>query len=316
MEDPLLELTPGPTLPVASAVVAVRTALQAALDDLLAVPDAALESVWEWRIGFVDNTDVRYGFYRIHERLEEAAAEVVGGRVGGGEGPGVGPVVPFFGALTAARWELRAALAPLQPADLDADPGSGEWTVRRTLGHIVGSQRGYGWYTAWWLRRGHSDEPLPKRVDSSEMPPELPEEGEALGTPSEILARLDDLVDLAAGRFAGLTEDQLTIPARWSGLPVDLRFRMNRLGSHLREHTIQVDKTLALTGREPTEVERLVRLIGASYGRLESLVFARSDEVLGRRFGSGSGSATHVLDAARDVAQLAQSVRRAAAATA
>lgn len=316
MEDPLLELTPGPTLPVASAVVSARAAFQAAIDDLLAVPDAALESVWEWRIGFLDNTDVRYGFYRIHERLEDAAAAIVAGRAGGGEGPGVGPAVPFFGSLTAARWELKAALAPLQPGDLDADPGGGEWTVRRTLGHVVGSQRGYGWYNAWWLRRGHADGPLPKRVDDSEMPPEPAEEDEAVGTPAEIVARLDDLVDLAAGRFAGLTDDELSIPARWSGLPVDLRFRMNRLGSHLREHTVQVDKTLAMTGREPTEVERLVRLVGASYGRLESLVFARSDEVLGRRFASGSGSATHVLDAARDVTQLAQSVRRAVAATA
>lgn len=58
-----------------------------------------------------------------------------------------------------------------------------------------------------------------------------------------------------------------------------------------------------------------MRLIGASYGRLESLVYARSDEVLGRRFGSGTGSATHVLGSAHDVAQLAQSVRAAAAAS-
>ena len=88
MDDPLLELTPGPTLPVASAVVATRAAFSAAIADLLAIPDAALESVWEWRTGFTDNTDVRYAFYRIHERLEDSAAAIVGGRAGGGEGPG------------------------------------------------------------------------------------------------------------------------------------------------------------------------------------------------------------------------------------
>jgi DinB family protein len=315
MDDPLLELTPGPTLPVASAVVAARKALSAAVDDLLAVPDAALESVWEWRTGFVDNTEVRYAFYRIHERLEESAAAIVGGRVGGGEGPGVGPAVSLFGPLTAARWELRAAIAPLEARDLDADPGGGEWTVRRTLGHIVGSQRGYGWYNAWWLHRGHVEGPLPKPADDPQMPAEPDEEDEATGSPTEVMARLDDLVDVATGRFAGLTEDELTIPARWSGVPVDLRFRMLRLGSHIREHTVQVDKTLAMTGRQPTEVERLVRLIGASYGRLESQVYARSDEVLGRRFASGSGSATHVLESAHDIAQLAHSVRAAAAAS-
>jgi hypothetical protein len=292
--------------------VATRAAIVAALEDLLAVSDAALESVWEWRAGFVENTDVRYGFYRIHERLEDSAAAIVGGRAGGGEGSGVGPAVPVFGPLTAARWELRAAITPLQAHDLDADPGAEEWTARRTLGHIVGTQRGYGWYNAWWLHRGHAEGPLPHRVDDSQMPAEPDEADEAIGSPSEIMRRLDDLVDVAAGRFAGLTDDDLSIPARWSGIPVDLRFRMVRLGSHIREHTVQVDKTLAMTGHQPTEVERLVRLVGASYGRLESLVFARSDEVLGRRFASGSGSATHVLESARDVAQLAQSVRRAA----
>ncbi|MDP9481754.1 MAG: DinB family protein [Chloroflexota bacterium] len=315
MDDPLLELTPGPTLPVASAVVAARAAVRAAIDDLLTVPDAALESVWEWRAGFVDDTDVRYAFYRIHERLEESAAAIVSGRAGAGEGPGVGPAVPLFGPLTAARWELRAALAPLQASDLDADPGGGEWTVRRTLGHTVGSQRGYGWYNAWWLRRGHAEGPLPTPADDPQMPPDPDDDQEGVGSPTEIMARLDDLADVAAGRFAALTEDELTIPARWSGVPVDLRFRMLRLGSHIREHTVQVDKTLAMTGRQPTEVERLVRLIGASYGRLESLVYARSDEVLGRRFGSGTGSARHVLESAHDVAQLAHSARTAAAAS-
>ena len=161
MDDPLLELTPGPTLQVASAVVATRAAILAAFGDLLAVPDAALESAWAWRTGAGDSTDVRYGFYRIHEQLEDSAAAIVGGRAGGGEGPGVGPAVPLFGSLAAARWELRATLAPLQANDLDADPGGDEWTVRRTLGHIVGSQRGYGWYNAWWLQRGHADGPLP-----------------------------------------------------------------------------------------------------------------------------------------------------------
>ncbi|MGZ8502590.1 MAG: DinB family protein [Candidatus Limnocylindrales bacterium] len=314
MNDPLLELTPGPTLPVAAPILTARAGLLAAIDDLLVVPDAALELVWEWRPGFLDNTDVRYGFYRIHERLEEAAAAIVHGRAAAGEGPGIGPAVALLGPATAARWELRAAIAPLQTQDLDADPGGGEWTVRRTLGHTVGGQRSYGWYSAWWLDRGHAPGPLPERPGDARMPAEPDEDDEAIGSPAEILARLDELVDNAMGRFAGLTEDELSIPARWSGLPVDLRFRIGRWGSHIREHTVQVDKTLAMTGRPATEVERLVRLIGASYGRLEGLVVARSDAVLNRPWPHG-GSAALVLESCADeVRALAASVGVAAAA--
>ena len=37
----------------------------------------------------------------------------------------------------------------------------------------------------------------------------------------------------------------------------------------MREHTVQVEKTLAMLGRPTSEVERLVRLIAGAYGRLE-----------------------------------------------
>jgi hypothetical protein len=52
---------------------------------------------------------------------------------------------------------------------------------------------------------------------------------------------------------------------------------MARWSSHLREHTIQVEKTLAMLGRAPTEPERLIRLTLAAYGRAEAVVFGQPD---------------------------------------
>lgn len=314
MNDPLLELTPGPSIPIAPAILAARRGLDAAVGSLLAVPDGVLEAPWTWRPGDPGAADVRYGFYRVHERIEEAIAAIVRGRAAVGEGPDVGPAVPILAAATAARWELHGALAGLSAADLDADPGGGEWTVRQTLGHIVGGQRAYGWYTAWWLHRGPSPEPLPEKAGDASMP-ELPDEdSEAAGSPPEILARLGDLVDLGAGRFAGLDEPALSIPARWSGLPVSVGFRLGRWGSHIREHTIQVDKTLAMVGRPTAEVERLVRLIRASQGRLESLVVGRSAATLARPFPDGGGATAVLESVGAEVADLAHGIRKAASA--
>lgn len=312
MKDPLVELTPGPSIPVAPAILAARRGIGAAVDSLVAVQDAVLEAPWTWRPGDPGDADVRYGFYRVHERIEEAIAAIVRGRAVVGEGLDVGPAVPILAAATAARWELHGALAGLSAADLDADPGGGEWTARQTLGHIVGGQRAYGWFTAWWLHRGPSPEPLPEKAGDPSMP-KLPDEvEEAAGSPQEILGRLGDLVDLGAGRFAGLDARALSIPARWSGLPVSVGFRLGRWGSHIREHTIQVDKTLAMVGRPTSEVERLVRLIRASQGRLESLVFGRSAATLARSFADG-GSATAVLESVgAEVAELAGGIRKAA----
>ena len=85
----------------------------------------------------------------------------------------------------------------------------------------------------------------------------------------------------------------MRVDARWMGMHIPIDFRLGRYGSHIREHTIQVDKTLAMIGRQPTEVERVVRLILASYGRLEALF-------VGRTAGRAGTTARRRLDAPLD----------------
>ena len=55
----------------------------------------------------------------------------------------------------------------------------------------------------------------------------------------------------------------------WAGYAVTARFRLYRMSAHLREHTIQVEKTLPRLDRPPREVDRLVRAVAGAYGRLE-----------------------------------------------
>ena len=58
---------------------------------------------------------------------------------------------------------------------------------------------------------------------------------------------------------------------------VEIGFRIGRWSSHLREHTIQVEKTLAMLGHTPTEVDRLIRLILAGWGQAEAAVYGSAD---------------------------------------
>jgi hypothetical protein len=55
----------------------------------------------------------------------------------------------------------------------------------------------------------------------------------------------------------------------WEGTELSLRFRLHRFDSHLRQHTVQVDKTLVQIGRPPTEAQRLLRLIYAALAEAE-----------------------------------------------
>jgi hypothetical protein len=268
LDDFMLRLAPQPPVAVDPSLLRARKSISQALDELSRIGDAALEKPWPWR---GEEADVRYGLYRQYEALEDIRARVA---------PLIGeslrsqsPARPLVGAATAARWDLHGLLVGLSDAELDRDPANGEWTARQTLAHIVNGQRAYGWYTAWWLaRRDAPPDDFPPRIpDDVAKAANLPaEETEAEGSLPEVRARLDEILDLAAGVFAPLGDDELAARARWAGIAVDIRFRVGRWASHLREHTIQTEKTLAMIDRPLSEVERLVRLIAAAWGRLEA----------------------------------------------
>jgi len=267
--DPrLVEWTPGPSLVLLPEAAAARAAIEAAGRALLAVPDGArLEAVWPWP-GSTSEVEVRYGFYRIFELLEAARAAAVSALVRSAALPAPGG--RLGSAATVARWSLHGLLLPLTDAELDADPGNREWTVRQTLGHMLQSQQFYGSFTAWWLTQA----PTPAAIPPVDLTYAVPSEDElSAGSMSEVRARLDSLLDLAMARLGGLDETQVAVPARWSGGEVTVGFRIVRWASHIREHTIQVEKTYVMLDRPMTEVERLVRLIFEAYGRLEETVF-------------------------------------------
>jgi hypothetical protein len=310
MRDPLIELATVPAIPVHPAVIAARAPLAAVVGDLLAIPDPALEAPWRWRPTDPDDVDVRYGLYRIHERFEAAIGAIAVGQTEA-SGSSIGAAVPALAAMATARWEVHGAAAPLKAADWDADPGGGEWTIRQTAGHIISGQRSYSWYNAWYLHRGVVDAEVSRPPDGT-LPPEPSEEDEGAGSPWDVLARLDEVVDASIAANAGLDRAAMRISARWSGLPVTIDFRLGRYGSHIREHTVQIDKTLAMLDRQPTEVERLVRLILATYGRLEALLVGRSASELERAFADGSSAVSILAATVADAAATAASVRASA----
>ena len=274
-DAPLLRHTSAElTRALPSAIREARADLPAIVADILSIPESALEREWAWIGG--GEGDVRYGIYRLHELFERAqveAAQLL--RTSGADG---GQGAAIIGPATAARWDLHGLLAPLSDQEFDADPGGAEWSIRLTLGHIVNSQRAYGWSTAWWQERGFAlDDPdLPPSV-GDEFFADLPDEEttEAAGSLEEVRSRFDAILDLSAERLAGIPEERLAHGARWSGFAVPVSFRVGRWSSHIREHTIQVEKTLAMLGRTPTEPERLARLTLAAYGRAESVVFGQ-----------------------------------------
>ena len=269
IDDFLLAHAPAQPRPVEPRSRA-RDSLRQAIADLRSVPDVALENPWPWR---GEEADIRYGFFRQFEALEEARGSVNAALRRSNE-----PVIRSSAGRPGQRHALGRSrrLTGIDDADLDRDPVNGEWTLRQTLAHIVSGQRAYAWGTTWWLaRRDAPADDYPKRIPE-DLIQKLPEEStEALGSVADIGRRLDDVVDASAAVLGALDDDALAVRARWSGIAVDVRFRLLRWSSHIREHTIQLEKTLGFIGRPTTEVERLLRLISGAYGRLEEDLFIR-----------------------------------------
>lgn len=270
LDERLTRLDPAP-VPLPSQLAAARASLGRIGERLAGIGDISLARPWTW-IG-EGRSDVRSAIYLAAMDLGAAAGEME--RALASAGTAGGPAAGALAAVTRARWDLQGVLGALEEAILDADPGGGEWTVRETLGHIISSQRAYAWFSAWWL--GRATEPrLPDRADESHGLPLPADEAERSGTLSTLRARLDALVDLSAWLWAPADEAALATPARWSGFRVDVGFRTHRWAAHLAEHTIQVDKTLALLGLVPTEVQRLHRHLYRAYGDLEATLFGRA----------------------------------------
>jgi hypothetical protein len=308
MNDPLVDFATVPPIPWHADVLATREPLARLVADLLAVPDDRLAEPWTWRRDDPEPLEGRDAMYRIHERLEAAITAIDTGR-SVAPGPAIGPAVPPLAAMTAARWDLHGVLWPLDEATWDAAPGE-EWSIRRTLAHIIGSQRSYGWNNAWYLRDGVVGREVPFPPDDA-FPPEPSDEDDGAGSSAEVRTRLDSIVDANAAAIPALDDAAMRISARWSGLPVAIDFRLGRYGSHIREHTIQVDKTLAMLGLSATETARMVRLVVATYGRLEARFVGRRPDELERPLRGDTGStAVAILAAAMDdAAAIAAAIR-------
>ena len=275
LDAPLLDRTdPARRRPLPATILEAREILRVIVDDVLAIPETSLARPWSWIGG--SEEEVRYGPYRVNELFERAEIEArrsLAGRARDG-----GLAADMIAPSGAARWDLHGVLAPLSADDLDADPGGGEWSIRRTLGHVINGQRAYGWATAWWQDKGYAiDDPGLPAQPPDEVYAGLPDEDgpEMAGSLEDLRVRLDAILDLSAERLAGLSEHRLAYATRWSGFAVTVGFRIGRWSSHLREHTIQVEKTLARLGRTPTEPERLARLVFGAYGRAEAVVFGQ-----------------------------------------
>jgi uncharacterized damage-inducible protein DinB len=223
-----------------------------ALARYAAFSDARLSEPWRWPGHHGADMDVRDALLRSLE-LELAAAARAG--------TGAGEAARATALAQSEFGDLRGLLCGLPDALLDAEPGGGEWTLRRVLEHVLLVERRYQLQTAYGASRTDAE---PVRRE-----PEVPaEDGPA--TIAGWLERLSAARE-EGRRLAAIADARLTRPAIWAGYAVDVRFRLHRFTGHLTQHTVHCEKVLARAGQPEGEARRLARRISAVRGGHEWL---------------------------------------------
>jgi hypothetical protein len=247
--------------------------------------DAALDRPWAWQ---EYDEGVRVAFFRTYEELRELAIAIETERAAAGRPPSLAQRV--LARYHLAFRDLQAVLLGVPDADLDRPPAEGEWPLRDVLGHIIRADHGFITLVRHALRqRRAGEEAAPiiqeewQEIVSTER---RPLEAALAGPLAGIVAFYEGMHQGALSEFASVTDDEMGAPSWfWESTPMTVQFRLHRFDSHLRQHTIQAEKTIETVSGPPSEARRLLRHIhaaladaeGAALGAPEAAVRTRSD---------------------------------------
>ncbi len=235
--------------------------------------DTQLVRPWQW--GAYEE-GVRFAFFRTYEELRHLAVELAVARQA--SGPAVTVAQQALAQYHAAFYDLLAVALLASDAVLDRPPAEGEWPLRVILGHTLAADRGFFaviWHAITQHRTGSAGPTLISDQETENI----------LGNWDEFEEMMDQAslsVTLANYRahhrrvlrdLADIGDDEVDLPTLWwEGEPIPIRFRLHRFDSHLRQHTIQAEKTLDALGRRPTEAQRLLRQIFAALAQAEGVL--------------------------------------------
>jgi hypothetical protein len=243
------------------------------------VPDPDLDREWAW--GAYDAEGVRFAFFRTYENLRELAARTAAERKA--RGPAMSTAQRILAQYHAAYRDLQAALLGIGPDDEDRAPAAEEWPLRKIVAHIIGAELGFYAVTKYALDRHREGDWRPVEIPDEAWEPLF---GEDIAL---IEARLDGplagmrsyhgaLHQRIVREFAAIGDEELALPSiYWEGTELSLRFRLHRFDSHLRQHTVQIDKTRESIGRSPNEAQRLLRLVYAALAEAEGTTIGAWD---------------------------------------
>lgn len=244
-----------------------------------ALTEPQLESPWAWLAHAEEG--VRFAFFITYHELRRLAARLASDRAS--RGPAVTLAQRALAQHHLAFRDLQAVLLGVTNALFDQPPAPEEWPVRTTLRHIIGAEAGFLARIKYAVERVRTGDSRPL-----EMPDDLLPRYTGLDTTvrerlksaplPDLWAWFSALHDRALHELADIENVELDAPSLWwEEYDVPVEFRLHRFDAHLRQHTIQIEKTLAAINGAPTEARRLLRHIYSSLAEVEGVIVGAWD---------------------------------------
>jgi uncharacterized damage-inducible protein DinB len=229
----------------------------------IAMTDEDMGRDWKWRD--YDEEGLRFALLMTHHELRDLAVRLAARESRPTEAQRI------LAQYHQTYRDLSGVLAAVRNEDLDRAPAEGEWPLRETLDHMLGAEYGFLGVSRGALdrhRAGNASEPTEAEFKEYRKPYAKPN-GAVAGPIESIRNAFFEIHRRVLRELADVTDAELEKPAWfWDGA-MPIRFRLHRFEEHVRQHTIQLDKTLAVI-RPPTEAHRLVRNIYNALADVES----------------------------------------------
>jgi hypothetical protein len=239
--------------------------------------DADLERAWVWRSY---EEGIRFSFFRTYEELRELAARL--SYLRSLLASPVSTAQHALGQYHAAYRDLQAVLLGVSLDQMSLAPAPGEWAIEQILPHMFKTSGSFFANIVFALERGRAMQKTPIRMADDDW------DKVWVGDPFEqvienadlpvLLSYYEQLHGRILNELVGITQEELsTLSQWWEDEPYPLEYRLHRLDSHFRQHTVQVEKTLALLGLAPNEAKRLLRLIYNALAEVECVRIGAGD---------------------------------------
>jgi len=242
-----------------------------------ALSDADLDRDWVWRY---HAEGVRFALLGTYHELRDLAVALAVGRAEAGHP--VSAAQHALGQYHAAFRDLQAVLLGVSEADFDRPPADDEWSLRQILQHIIEADTLF-FTLVEHARQEHQSGTATSKISMSNwvalMGPE--ESFDAILNEAGPAATLDFYEthhERVLRELADLSDTELEAPSLyWEGEALPIRWRLHRFDAHLRQHTVQVVKTLDALGLERNEAKRLLRTLYNALAEAEAALIGAWD---------------------------------------